>query len=225
MQRSRLGVIDALERLVDERARERAFQEHLYTHLWLLDPSWERATDSPVMERAFRSMLDEVEQREQLRWGDNRVDIQYVTTAGQEVIIELKRSDRPMLTLELSAQGGRYRQMLAEVLARHTASPTNPAPRTAADFLGQIEVVFVLGNWPENPEGDRDPNRVAEYMRPFRGRVVTYNQLVGNARKAYDTYLRENSRVNRVAQIVDALLALPPPDPTSNHTDRSNGDQ
>lgn len=73
--RTRLGVIDVLQGLIDDRARERAFQEHLYKHLWLLDPAWERATDSPVMERAFRTMVNDAEQRDQLRWGSNRVDI------------------------------------------------------------------------------------------------------------------------------------------------------
>lgn len=216
--RTRLGIIDVLETLVDDRARERAFQEHLYKHLWLLDPSWERATDSPIMERTFRGMLAEAEQRDNLRWGDNRVDIQYVTTAGLQVIIELKRADRPMKTLELMEQGGRYRRMLAEVLAMHTASPADSAPRTAADYEGQIDVVFVLGDWPENPEGDRRPPRAAEILRTIRGRVVTYNQLVGNARKAYDAYLREHARVSHVQQITDALLAPPAPALVSSTT-------
>lgn len=208
--RTRLGVIDVLQKLVDDQARERAFQEHLYKHLWLLDPAWERATDSPVMERAFRTMLKEEEQRDQLRWGDNRVDIQFVTTAGLNVIIELKRANRRMRTNELSDQGGRYRRMLSEVLANHLASPTDLSPRLASSYLPQIEVVFVLGDWPENPEGDQDPIRVAEILRTIRGRVVLYDQLIGNARKAYDAYLRENARTNRISRIADALLAPPP---------------
>lgn len=210
--RTRLGVIAALQGLVDTRARERAFQEHLYRHLWLLDPSWERATDSPVMERAFRTMVNDVEARDRLRWGDNRVDIQYVTTAGQQVIIELKKADRSMRTLELVEQGARYRTMLAEVLASHMASPTDPAPPTAADYEKRIDVVFVVGNWPENPGGGREVSQIAEHMRAIRGRVVLYDQLVGNARKAYDAFLREHARVNRITQIADALLSPPPQD-------------
>lgn len=134
-----------------------------------------------------------------------------MTTAGQQVIIELKRADRPMMTLDLVAQGARYRTMLAQVLAGHITSPTDPAPRTAADFARQIDVVFVLGNWPENPEGNSDPTRTAEHLLPIRGRVVTYDQLVGNARKAYDAYLREHATVNRVSRIADALMVPLPP--------------
>ena len=40
----RMRVIDKLEDLVDVDAKERVIQEHLYDHLWLLDPAWERAT-------------------------------------------------------------------------------------------------------------------------------------------------------------------------------------
>ncbi|HEX5504961.1 MAG TPA: hypothetical protein VFW96_20245, partial [Thermomicrobiales bacterium] len=208
--RTRLGVIEVLQQLTDERARERAFQEHLYSHLWLLDPSWERATDSPVMERAFRTMVDDVEKRERLRWGENRVDIQFVTTAGKQVIIELKRADRRMKTLELVDQGARYRTMLSEVLASYLSSPADSTPLLAADYARQIEVIFVLGDWPENPEGNHEPSRVAEYLLPLRGRVVTYSQLIGNSRKAYDAYLRENMLTNRISRIADALLTPPP---------------
>ena len=214
--RTRLGVIDALAKFVDDRARERTFQEHLYKHLWLLDPSWERATESPVMERAFRTMVESAEQRERLRWGDNRVDIQFATTAGKQVIVELKRADRPMKTLELVDQGSRYRTMLAQVLANHTASPGDLSPHTAEDYIDSIEVVFVLGDWPENPGGGRNTAQLAEHLRPLRGRVVTYDQLVGNARKAYDAYLREHDRANRVAQIANALLVAHPPTVTGH---------
>lgn len=210
--RTRLSVIETLQRLVDNEARERAFQEHLYKHLWLLDPSWERATDSPVMERAFKTMVEDTERREHLRWGDNRVDIQFVTTAGLQVIIELKRANRPMKTLELVDQGARYRAMLSEVLAAHIPSPSDPAPRSAAEYRGQIEVIFVLGDWPENPDGSRDTALLAEHLRPIRGRVVTYSQLIGNARKSYEAYLREHASINRIARIADALLVPPPTD-------------
>lgn len=130
-----------------------------------------------------------------------------------------------MRTLELVEQGGRYQRMLAEVLASHLASPTDPAPRTVADYMQQIEVIFVLGDWPENPGGDRDPSQVAAHLRPIRGRIVTYNQLIGSARRAYDAYLREHTYVNRVAQIADALLKPTSFDPASNATDHLDNDQ
>ena len=56
--RDRIEVIKKLTNLVDEDAKERALQEHLYKHLWLLDPSWERATYTEQMERSIRNALD-----------------------------------------------------------------------------------------------------------------------------------------------------------------------
>ena len=70
--RDRLQVIRKLTDLVDENAKERVLQKHLYKHLWLLDPSWERATHTEMMERriykalqgVYDSLTAETEERE-----------------------------------------------------------------------------------------------------------------------------------------------------------------
>ena len=46
----RMTVIRTLQEKVDQKARERAIQEYIFDHLWLLDPSWERVEASEVME-------------------------------------------------------------------------------------------------------------------------------------------------------------------------------
>jgi hypothetical protein len=38
----RLEIIKRFEDLLDDDEKERIIQEHLFEHLWLLDPSWER---------------------------------------------------------------------------------------------------------------------------------------------------------------------------------------
>lgn len=88
--KERLRIIRKLTGLVDENAKERAMQEHLYKHLWLLDPSWERATHTEHMERKMETALQQIcdtltpEQRQA------RVDVKYSTTGKKHVIIELK---------------------------------------------------------------------------------------------------------------------------------------
>ena len=55
--KDRLAVIRKLTNLVDDDAKERALTEHLYQHLWLLDPSWERATHTEHMETRINTAL------------------------------------------------------------------------------------------------------------------------------------------------------------------------
>ena len=47
----RLDVIRKLSECVTEDALEKIIQEHIYNHLWLLDPSWDRATETPTLEK------------------------------------------------------------------------------------------------------------------------------------------------------------------------------
>ena len=54
----RLDMIRKLRKLVDDNALEKVIQEHIYTHLWLLDPSWDRATETPSMEKTVREDFD-----------------------------------------------------------------------------------------------------------------------------------------------------------------------
>ena len=48
---SRVEVIRSLREKVDQNAREKILQQHLYDHLWLLDPGWERAETTEYMEQ------------------------------------------------------------------------------------------------------------------------------------------------------------------------------
>lgn len=48
--KSRLDAIRDFQTIIDEDAKERVLQKYLFDHLWLLDPAWERATGSPIME-------------------------------------------------------------------------------------------------------------------------------------------------------------------------------
>ena len=117
--RDRLDVIRTLTHLVDEDAKERALQEHLYRHLWLLDPSWERATHTEQMERSIRNALDGRE----VGLSDNekraRLDIYYATTGNRHVVIELKRSSVVLTTSELLAQVSKYRGPAIRILESH----------------------------------------------------------------------------------------------------------
>ena len=84
---ARLRIIDKLEERLDDNALERVLQELLFDNLWLLDTSWERATDRSMEERigaSFNSIPLSEEERL------SRIDIRYKRVAGANVIVELK---------------------------------------------------------------------------------------------------------------------------------------
>ena len=89
--KGRLEVIENLAKGLEDNVLERVLQELIYDHLWLLDPSWDRATETPTMEKtvisAFKEISDNLNDEER----KGRLDIKYKKITGKHVIIELKR--------------------------------------------------------------------------------------------------------------------------------------
>ena len=104
----RLGIIKKLADHIDDNALEKIIQEHIYTHLWLLDPSWDMATETPYLEQSvatsFKKISDKLTQEEKR----GRLDIRYKKTSGKHVIIELKRGSVPTSTDSLMGQVNKY---------------------------------------------------------------------------------------------------------------------
>jgi hypothetical protein len=132
----RIQVIRSLQDKVDDNAREKAIQQYLFDHLWLLDPSWERAESTEVMETRVTSMFEEVDATLTDDERQGRLDIGYRKTAGQHVIIELKRPQRVVTVPELIAQVGKYRSGMKRILVQ-LGTPYEP-----------VEFVILLGREP-----------------------------------------------------------------------------
>ncbi len=110
----RLKVIEKLEADLPE-AKERVIQQHIFEHLWLLDPSWERAASSERIEEAVTTEFGKsakLTKEEE----DGRLDIRYKTTANKHVIIELKKYDRSVAIEDLVKQVRKYRSALGKML-------------------------------------------------------------------------------------------------------------
>ena len=116
ISKDRLEVIRRLTNLVDENVKEQVLQQHLFRHLWLLDPSWERAARTERMETRVARALDKVYQSLTPEQREARVDIQYATTGNKHVIVELKRAGRVLSTSDLLSQLMKYRAAVAKVL-------------------------------------------------------------------------------------------------------------
>ena len=89
--KSRLRVIQTLQKKVGQNAKEKVIQSYIFDHLWLLDPSWERAEESePMMEMSVGKMFKDIKATLSKEERRGRVDIKYKKTSGKHVIIELK---------------------------------------------------------------------------------------------------------------------------------------
>lgn len=190
--KSRLDAIKDFQEIVDEDAKEKVLQQYLFDHLWLLDPAWERATDSEIMESRLTAegvIIDDLTEKERL----GRVDIAYRTNAGKHIIVELKKAGRKMKLLELQEQGQTYVDKLRKILLAQEENAPN------------IEVVFVVGK-PLDDEKD-NPERVKNSMAAISpgSRIVHYDFLIAGAQTAYSGYLKKSRELDRLENIVDRI--------------------
>ena len=189
----RLEVIRKLTNLVDDDAKERALQQHLFKHLWLLDPSWERATRTEVMEKRISSALDGVfaslteEQRRA------RLDIHYATNAGKHVIIELKRASRTLRSIEVQDQIQRYFQVAQEVLQK------------AGKGNEPFEFVFVVGKPLRDWDSFDIEQRSRRTLNAWNARIVMYDELIDNALRAYQDYVNREKEAGRVYELIKSI--------------------
>ena len=192
--RDRIDVIRKLNGLVDANAKERALQEHLYKHLWLLDPSWERATHTELMERRIHAALDGVYESLSDDVKRSRLDIYYTTTGNKHVIIELKRADRPIKAIELQEQVQNY----------HIAALQSLASMNRVNE--PVEIICVLGN--RLSEWDRIPGGEQTYraaLAPFHARIVMYDELIQNALEAYQDYVDKANEAGRTYRLIRSI--------------------
>jgi hypothetical protein len=180
--RSRLAVIRRFESLVDADAKEKVLQEYIFTHLWLIDPSWARATGSERMEERVHKAFEGIDAdlTEEERKG--RIDIRYRTMAGRHVIIELKRYSVTPSVWDLGKQGAKYVGATQKLLneARRGHEP--------------VEIVFVLGGSPKEP--DTQP------LANLPGRTVTYEQLIQGAIQNYSEYVEQRKKVDAIESLL-----------------------
>lgn len=100
---------------IGKNALEKVIQEHLYNHLWLLDPSWERATETYMEETVAKAFAD-IDAKLDPEEKKGRLDIRYCRTSGVHVIVELKRAERVVSRTEIDAQVTKYKNALRKVL-------------------------------------------------------------------------------------------------------------
>ena len=214
--KKRLRIIQKLTGLADDNAKERAMQEHLYKHLWLLDPSWERATHTERMEKNMENALGEVCDSLTAEQKLARVDVKYSTTGNKHVIIELKRAKKRVTTNALSEQVSKYYTAAENIL-------------TSIDRSNEpVEIVCVVGrrlrDWDESPTGEQ---RSRDILRASHARVVMYDELIENASQAYQDYVDSADKAGRVYRLIRRISEreVEALSPTGDNTQLRPGDE
>lgn len=191
--KERIQIIEALIEKVDENVLEKIIQQHLFDHLWLLDPTWERATETPYMERAVTEEFEKINAKLSVEEASGRLDIKYKTSSRKHIIIELKKADRRVSSTELITQISKYRSALIKLL------------KNAGQENEPVEVVCVVGrelkDWSE-PNGREE----SEKMLAAKGtRTVLYAELIQNAYKAYKAYVEKKKEAGKVYELIRSI--------------------
>lgn len=190
---SRIEVVRTLQENVDDNVREKVVQQHVFNHLWLLDPAWERATQTQYMEQRVEKEFGKINARLSAAEKKARIDIKYRKTGGRHVIIELKRAGITTSGTKLLEQVTKYRNALDKLLDQ--------------DGRGNevVEIICIVGkplsDW-ETPDARR---RVDQSLAAQDTRVVLYSELIENAYKAYQEYLDQRTHAGRVFQLISAI--------------------
>ena len=188
----RLRVIDALARAVDDNALEKVLQQHIFTHLWLLDPGWERATETvpSYMEKSVAKMFEDVDETLTPEERLSRIDIKYTTAHGKHIIVELKRADRILSTNDVHRQLDKYRLAFQKVARQHEEQPK------------PLELICIVGRelreWTDPAERDV----TARTLAPIGGRVATYQQLIADSEANYREFLERNADAGRISELI-----------------------
>ena len=195
----RLGIISALRDKVEDNSVEKTIQKFLYEHLWLLEPSWDKATETPYMEQTVKKEFEDIDAKEMLTDPElnGRYDIKYKMTAGKHIIIELKRVDRILNHNDLLKQVEKYGNALRKLIR-------------ATDKNEPIEIVCLVGRdleqWSDAEQRERSKRTMAEQ----NVRVVLYNELIEDAYRNYSAFLQLRHEYGRVYRLIKNLdIKLP----------------
>jgi hypothetical protein len=191
--KGRLSVINTLKSYVDAAHLEKVIQQYLYDHLWLLDPSWDRATESPLMEKSVAKEWGKLDAKLTPEETKGRIDIKYKNPSGKHVIIELKKADRTLDDVEIIKQVDKYRTALTKIL------------ETVGRGNEPVEVVCLVGKklrqWTNPAEEKMSRGSLGEKSI----RVVMYQQLIEDAYASYKLYLDKTTDAGRVIKLIQSI--------------------
>lgn len=194
--RERIEVIKKFQNITDENALEKVIQEHLFNHLWLLDPSWERAEGTDYMEKSVLNALESEFAGLSPEEKASRLDLGYRKAAGKHVIIELKRAKRVISSDELVKQVKKYRNAITKILSASYGNNYS------------FEIIFVVGVPIDNDDSIDNRATVDKMLEALNTRVVFYNELIESAFMSYNEYITANQQSQPLIDMFSQLESL-----------------
>ncbi len=196
----RLGVVRKLQKLLKDDVKEKVIQKYIFDHLWLIDPSWERARGTEHIETKVHEFLESdtaaLNSEEKLA----RIDIAYRTASGSHVVIELKRSSVATPVDRLVAQVRKYRTGVRKIIQQ-------------SDFKDwPIQIICLVGKPPPEWEAPDGPSDVARSLATVDARLVFYDQLVDNAQRTYADYLEAHKKIDKLWDLFGSIDDFAPSD-------------
>ena len=192
--KGRVGIIREYQKLVDENVLERILQQKLFDHLWLLDPSWDRATGVTVMETTVTNFLRTDRGLLSKEIEDSRMDIVFRHFGGTHAVIEMKRPEVPAKVFRLLEQIQKYRTGLkAHLSAQYQVR--NPFIKT-----------YILVK--KEPEDWKDADTKAEEtetLHRYDAQILTYRSLLQNALSTYQQFLSHDADVARLSRLMQKI--------------------
>lgn len=189
ISKGRLQVIRNFAKMVPI-SKEKAVQDYIFDHLWLLDASWDRAASNKHMEESVKTEFKKIDAGLTEEEASGRIDIRYQTAAGKHIIIELKKYDRKVEVFELSKQINKYVCALEKCL-------TEKFPEKDS----HIEAICILGS----PPTGGPPEMINDNLASVKARYKTYDTLISTAMENYGNYLEEDKKVSKLISIIERL--------------------
>lgn len=190
--RERLEMIARLQQSVETNALEKVIQQHLFDHLWLLDPSWDRATEQVYREQQVKTAIAKVDARLTPAERKARLDLRYKKISGKHVVIELKRPEVAVRTTRLCEQIRKYNSALTKVF------------RKMGDD-GPMEFICLLGKDPTDWKDPSGQQKSTDLLKVEGARIVFYQTLLDNAHTSYKDYIEKQAEAGRVFSLIQQL--------------------
>ncbi len=188
----RVKIIRELREKMGNNDLEVVLQKHIFDNLWLLNPSWERATKaSEHMETRIGTKFKDVEKSLTQEQKDSRIDIGYRTAGGKHIIVELKRykPSYKVTPFVLAEQIDKYTKALKICL--EASGTVNP----------YIEVICVIGEFAAGFTRDDFDNQ----LKSYNGRVYPYDQLIEESLQSYSDYLEREKVVGNMKELLENI--------------------
>lgn len=191
----RIKVIRKLSQLCNDNEKEKVLQGHIFDHLWLLNPSWERAAEgSERLEQSVLSEFDKVTKDLTEDEKKGRIDIRYKTSAGKHIIIELKRYEPgySVNVFQLAEQVDKYQSALKKCL-KDIGKENEP-----------IESICIVGK-SEKVLKNMSIQKANSQLAPNNARILFYDQLIEDALNSYKDYLDREKEVGKIKDLISKL--------------------